>query len=88
MQKDLATRLKLRPPHKFKKRGLRFSPKAKVVLEKLEIDEKTFLEEFNPQLGAHEIIDKGETLFQFYGRYNRSGLYMIHCRETAIGDKD
>ena len=83
MQKDLKTRLKLRPPDKFKKRGLRFLPKAKTALKELKIDEESFLKKFDPQMGSYD-ISNAETLFRFYGRYNRSGMYVIHCREIPI----
>ena len=91
MQKDLLTRLKLRPPWKFKKRGLQFSPGARNALKDLNWDEKEFLKEFNPSHGAYEIIHGDQVVARFYGRYNQSGIYMIHYRKTPQGreeDKD
>lgn len=88
MIKDLKTRLKLRPPWKYKQKGLRFSPGAEKALSTLGWDKEEFVKEFNPQHGAYEIVHDGEVVGRFYGRYNQSGVYMIHYRKMPGADKE
>ena len=83
MSKNLEERLKLRPPWKFKKRGLQFSPGAQKALESLNWSTKEFLEKFKPEEGPYEIMEDNCVIGRFYGRYNRSGIYMIHYRDRS-----
>ena len=88
MIKDLKTRLKLRPPWKYKKKGLKFSPSAEEALNNLGWDKEEFVKEFDPTYGAYEIIHDDVVVGRFHGRYNQSGIYMIHYRKMPGADKE